>query len=405
MRGPCWGSTAIFVSWDDWGGLYDHVSPPVIDEQGYGLRVPGLVISPYAKTGFIDHQQLSHDAYLKFIEDDFLSGARLDPSTDGRPDPRPDVREEASGLGDLANEFDFSQPALPPLILPTHPEPGPASEPPGGNPPVVETGLASSVTQTMATLNATVNPTNRTVSDCHFEYGTSSFYEASIPCVPSPGSGSNPVAVYAQLQGLVADTTYHFRIVATNGGTSSGDDQLFRTLPNPPAITATKPGTGPVGGGTSVQISGVNFTSVKSVKFGQDEAPSFTVSSSTLISAVSPRGSAGKVDITVVNAGGTSTLSSADQFRFLPTVSNVSPNEGSTAGGTTITIAGGGFALGTTATSFNFGSAKAATVNCTSTTTCTVLAPAHEPGTVDVKATVNKASSAKNALTDQFTYK
>jgi phospholipase C len=132
MRSPCWGSTAIFLSWDDWGGFYDHVVPPNIDENGYGLRVPGLVISPYAKTGYIDHQQLSHDAYLKFIEDDFLEGRRLNPATDGRPDARPDVREEAPGLGDLANDFDFNQPPRPPVLLSAHPEPGPASEPPGG---------------------------------------------------------------------------------------------------------------------------------------------------------------------------------------------------------------------------------------------------------------------------------
>jgi phospholipase C len=131
MRSPCWGSTAIFLSWDDWGGFYDHVVPPVIDENGYGFRVPGLVISPYARAGYIDHQQLSHDAYLKFIEDDFLNGQRLNPATDGRPDSRPDVREEASGLGNLESDFDFCQAPRPPLLLPTHPAPGPASSPPG----------------------------------------------------------------------------------------------------------------------------------------------------------------------------------------------------------------------------------------------------------------------------------
>ena len=93
MRSPDWSSTAIFLAWDDWGGFYDHVAPPKVDAQGYGLRVPALVISPYAKRGYIDHQVLSFDAYLKFIEDDFLSGARIDPKTDGRPDSRPDVRE------------------------------------------------------------------------------------------------------------------------------------------------------------------------------------------------------------------------------------------------------------------------------------------------------------------------
>jgi len=92
--------------------------------------VPGIVISPYARQGVIDHQILSHDAYVKFIEDDFLDHARLDPNTDGRPDPRPDVREVNPILGNLTADFDFSQTPRPPLVLPTHPAPGPASTPP-----------------------------------------------------------------------------------------------------------------------------------------------------------------------------------------------------------------------------------------------------------------------------------
>ncbi len=121
MRSKDWNSTAIFLAWDDWGGFYDHVKPPTVDGQGYGFRVPGLVISPYARRGYIDHQQLSFDAYVKFIEDDFLSSARLNPKTDGRPDPRPDVREAASGLGNLLRDFDFHQAPRAPLLLPPHP--------------------------------------------------------------------------------------------------------------------------------------------------------------------------------------------------------------------------------------------------------------------------------------------
>jgi phospholipase C len=129
MRGPDWSSTAIFVAWDDWGGFYDHVVPPRVDQNGYGLRVPALVISPYARKGFIDHQVLSFDAYNKFIEDAFLNGARLDPRTDGRPDPRIDVRENARILGNLIADFDFNQKPRRPVLLPVHPPPGPASTP------------------------------------------------------------------------------------------------------------------------------------------------------------------------------------------------------------------------------------------------------------------------------------
>jgi phospholipase C len=127
MQSPEWDSTAIFLSWDDWGGFYDHVKPPVVDQNGYGLRVPGLVISPYAKEGYIDHQTLSFDAFAKFIEDDFLASQRLDPKTDGRPDPRPDVREAKPQLGNLVNDFDFNQAPRQGYVMPLNPMPGPNS--------------------------------------------------------------------------------------------------------------------------------------------------------------------------------------------------------------------------------------------------------------------------------------
>ncbi len=117
MQTPAWDSTAIFLAWDDWGGFYDHVAPPVVDRNGYGMRVPGLVISPYARAGYIDHQTLSFDAYAKFIEDVFLGGQRIDPASDGRPDPRPTVREKLGILGDLMQDFDFNQAPRKALIL------------------------------------------------------------------------------------------------------------------------------------------------------------------------------------------------------------------------------------------------------------------------------------------------
>jgi phospholipase C len=119
MRSRDWNTSAIFVSWDDWGGFYDHVNPQSrqLDAGGYGIRVPALVISPYARQGFIDHQALSFDAYLRFIEDAFMGDARLDPATDGRPDSRPGVRENAPILGNLASDFNFRQAPRPPLIL------------------------------------------------------------------------------------------------------------------------------------------------------------------------------------------------------------------------------------------------------------------------------------------------
>lgn len=118
MRSDLWDRSAIFLTWDDWGGFYDHVEPPRVDEAGYGLRVPGLLISPWADRDLdIDSQVLSFDAFLKLIEDRFLDGQRLDGRNQGRPDPRPTIREEVGILGDLAREFDFTQEPIPPMIL------------------------------------------------------------------------------------------------------------------------------------------------------------------------------------------------------------------------------------------------------------------------------------------------
>jgi phospholipase C len=71
MRSPMWKDTAIFLTWDDYGGFYDHVPPPQVDDFGFGIRVPMLVISPYAKHGEVDHQLGEFSSVLRFIEDNW----------------------------------------------------------------------------------------------------------------------------------------------------------------------------------------------------------------------------------------------------------------------------------------------------------------------------------------------
>ncbi len=101
--------------------------------------------------------------------------------------------------------------------------------------PTVKTTTASGIAQTAATLNATVNPNGGEVSDCHFEYGPTNTYGTSVPCASLPGSGNSPVGVSVAIGKLNPNSTYHYRIAATNaGGTSSGADGSFKTLPEPP---------------------------------------------------------------------------------------------------------------------------------------------------------------------------
>ncbi len=89
-----WGSVAAFVTWDDYGGWYDHVPPPQVDQYGYGFRVPSLVISPYARKGIVDSQTNDHTSILKFIETRF----GLSP-----------LSSRDASAGDMTEAFDFKQ--------------------------------------------------------------------------------------------------------------------------------------------------------------------------------------------------------------------------------------------------------------------------------------------------------
>ncbi len=104
MNGPDWNSTAIFLAWDDFGGMYDHVPPPVVDNWGLGPRVPFLIISPYAKQGYISHTQYEFSSVLKFIEERF----GLSPLT-----------QRDANANDTTDSFDFTQNPRPPMLLTT----------------------------------------------------------------------------------------------------------------------------------------------------------------------------------------------------------------------------------------------------------------------------------------------
>ena len=105
MQGPDWGSTAIFLTWDDFGGFYDHVAPPQVDLYGLGPRVPMIIISPYAKPSHISKTQYEFSSVLKTIEEMFSL-----PTLNGR-----DAR-----ANDMLDSFDFNQTPLLPLVLNKH---------------------------------------------------------------------------------------------------------------------------------------------------------------------------------------------------------------------------------------------------------------------------------------------
>jgi phospholipase C len=104
MNSSYWNNTAIFVTWDEFGGQYDHVPPPQIDKIGLGIRVPLLVISPYAKQGYISHQLSEFSSFVKFVEDNFAL-------------PNLGNRDALTTISDLMDYFDFSQTPQPPLVL------------------------------------------------------------------------------------------------------------------------------------------------------------------------------------------------------------------------------------------------------------------------------------------------
>ena len=103
MKSPDWSSTAIFLQWDDWGGFYDNVVPSPVDQNGYGLRVPAMVISPYAKKGYIDHQTLSSDAYLE------IHRRRLSRRVAAQPQDRRSLGPSSGRAGERADSGQYGQ--------------------------------------------------------------------------------------------------------------------------------------------------------------------------------------------------------------------------------------------------------------------------------------------------------
>lgn len=102
VQSDAWESSALFLTYDDWGGWYDHVAPPKVDEHGYGFRVPALLVSPYAHQGYIDHTLLDHTSILKFIEENW----EIQP-----------LAERDAKANNFLSAFDFTAPPREPMLI------------------------------------------------------------------------------------------------------------------------------------------------------------------------------------------------------------------------------------------------------------------------------------------------
>ena len=194
--------------------------------------------------------------------------------------------------------------------------------------------------------------------------------------------------------------------VTTAGGTSATSAADQYTYVSAPMVTAVSPNRGPTAGGTTVIITGSGFAFANptgAVKFGATNA-TYTINSNTQITATSPANAAGTYDITVTTPGGTSATTAADQYTYVsaPTVTSISPTAGPTAGGTTVTITGTGFALANPTGAVKFGATNA-TYTINSNTQITVTSPANAAGTYDITVTTPGGTSATTAA-DQYTY-
>jgi hypothetical protein len=197
--------------------------------------------------------------------------------------------------------------------------------------------------------------------------------------------------------------------VTTSVGTSlpsAGSQFTYTKAPEFPRVTNVSPSSGDTSGGTTVTITGANFTDVLAVNFGSNPAESFTVDSPTQITAVSPPGSVGTVNVTVTTSAGTSTPSARSKFTYvahplIPTVTSLSPSSGQISGGTPVIITGTNF---TNVSAVDFGSIPATSFTVNSSTQITAISPPGAAlGTVNVTVTTSAGTSTPSAGS-QFTY-
>jgi hypothetical protein len=198
------------------------------------------------------------------------------------------------------------------------------------------TGAASSITATGATLAGRVSDNGASTS-VSFDYGLTTGYGTNVAATPATiAVGAGSTAVASTLTGLSCNTTYHFRVKADNGtSTTYGSDATFTTTACAPIVSNVSPTTGPTTGGTSVVITGTHLTGATAVSFGGSAADSFTVNSATQITAATPAHAAGVVNVLVTTAGGTAT--SVGAFSYALSTPTIPPLPVTTFGSVPVT--------------------------------------------------------------------
>ena len=253
------------------------------------------------------------------------------------------------------------------------------------------TGPVPTVSSVSPNTGSTAGGTSVTITGTNFATGaTVTFGSAAATSVVVVNSTTITATTPAGSAGAVS-------VTVTVGGQSGSLASGF-TYVAPPTLSSISPSNGGLAGGTAVTITGTNFATGATVTFGSAAATSVVVVNSTTITATTPAGSAGAVSVTVTVSGLSGSLASGFTYIAPPTVTNVNPNTGPTAGGASVTITGTNYLAGATVT---FGGSAATSVVVVNNTTITATTPAGSAGAVTVTVTVGAQSGS---LTNGYTY-
>ena len=359
---PAWASSAILLTWDEGGGFFDHIAPQQLDAYGPGVRVPMLVISPFAKKGYVDTVFQDHGSFLKFIETVYglptlasinhtfdTSTPLTNNSTNGAPFP---PRDGNPATGNLTQCFTFT--TSPTFSL--SPNPTSVTVQQGASGTTVITAAISGGFNSAIALSASGLPSGVTAG----------FNPATIA---APGSGSSTLTLTVGSSAAVG--TYNITVTGTGGELtettsvsltiSSATTPGFTLTPNPSSVTvqdgatATTSITASVSGGfnSAIALSASGLPSGVTAGFSPSSIPAPGSGSSTLTFTASSSAAAGTYSITVTGTGGSLTVNTAvsltvssgstPSFTLTANPASVSVQEGASGTSTITAAVSGGY--------------------------------------------------------------